>query len=279
MKQHKKRGDILDWRNGILIVSGDKKLACTISRELGDAQYEVHYETDGEKGLRIALEKQFDLIVLDWTLPKKSGLTVLKELREHKNLAQILMLTAEDSVREVILSLDSGANACEVKTSGIQVLKGRVKALIRRRQWDRGAEILSAHIHLDPVTHKVWRGRIEIELTAKEYDLLVYFMRNTRIVLTREMIAQNVWNDTLSSSHNSVTVYVNYLRKKIGNGADQKLIHTVKGVGYTFIGDIMSQSGGNLRTSTHDCCSTQPRKEPTMKSSCPPLPVLSPPSR
>lgn len=217
---------------------------------------------------------------MDWALPKKSGLTVLKELREHKNLAQILMLTAEDSVREVILSLDSGANACEVKTSGIQVLKGRVKALIRRQQWDRGAEILSAHIRLDPVTHKVWRGGIKIELTAKEYDLLVYFMRNTRIVLTREMIAENVWNDTLSSSHNSVTVYVNYLRKKICNGADKKLIHTVKGVGYTFIGDIMSPLGGNQRSSTYDCCSTQPpRKEPTMKSSYPPLPVLSPPSR
>jgi len=228
-------------RNEILIVSGDKKLAGAIYRKLEESRYHVHYASDGEMGLRIALEKRLDLIVLDWTISKKQGLDVLKYLREHKSSVQILMLTAEDSVGEIILSLDSGANACVAKSLGIRVLLARMKALMRRDKWDRGAKISSDRIRLDPVTHKVWRGCMEVGLTAKEYDLLVYFIRNTGHVLTREMIAANVWDHTLSSSHNSINVYVNYLRKKIDNGADKMLIHTVKGVGYTFSGDISSQ--------------------------------------
>jgi DNA-binding response OmpR family regulator len=218
----------------VLLIAGDKKLANTLDRKLEEAQYGVSYAPDGEVGLKKALEDQFDLIVLDWILPKKNGLDVLKKLRERQSFSQVLMMTAEDSAGEAVLSLGFGADACVAKSFGVRVLLARVNALIRRNKWDRGAEIGSGRIRLDPVKHKVWRDGREIKLTALEYSLLAYFMRNPGHVLTRNMIAENVWGRTLSSFQNNVNVYIKSLRDKIDNGADKKLIHTVKGVGYTF---------------------------------------------
>jgi DNA-binding response OmpR family regulator len=165
-------------------------------------------------------------------LPKKDGLSVLKDLRERKNVTPILMLTAKDSVEDIVAGLDSGSDDYLTKPFAFAELLARVRALMRRSELDRGAEIRFADLRLDPVTHKVWRKDKEIDLTAKEYGLLEYFMRNPHQVLTRTMIAEHVWDYTFDSFTNIIDVYVNYLRKKIDREADKKLIHTVRGVGY-----------------------------------------------
>lgn len=218
----------------VLIIDNDEKLVNALKYELKEAQCEVQCAADGEAGLMIALTKPFDLILMDWTLPNKSGLSVLKELREQKNMTPILMLTAKDSVGEVVVSLDSGADACVTKPYEIKVLIARMNALVRRKKWNRGAEICFGHIRLDPIAHKVWSDDEEIELSAKEYGLLLYFMQNPEQVVTRTMIAENVWDNTLNLFNNSIDVYVNSLRKKIDYGMGKNQIHTVRMTGYVF---------------------------------------------
>lgn len=217
----------------ILIINDDKELANTIIREIEQTRYEIHYAADCKIGLKIVQEIQYDLIVLDWALPSNGGLSVLKELREQNNLTPTLMLTEENSVGDIVLSFDSGANACVTKPIEIRVLIARMKALIRRSEWDLGAELRYADIRLNPLTHKVWREEREIELTVKEYRLLIYFMRNPEQMLSRTMIAINAWDCADVSYTNSIEVYISYLRKKIDSAADKQLIHTgKKGMGY-----------------------------------------------
>ena len=218
----------------ILVVEDEKKVANFIKRGLEEELYEVQTAGDGEEGFKIAREKSFDLIVLDWMLPKKDGLSVLKELRAMKNMTPVLMLTAKDSVEDIVTGLDSGSDDYLTKPFAFSELFARVRALVRRSEQDRGAEISFADLRLDPVTHKVWRSGKEIDLTAKEYGLLEYFMRNANQVVTRTMIAEHVWDYTFDSFTNIIDVYVNYLRKKVDRDSDKKLIHTVRGVGYIF---------------------------------------------
>jgi heavy metal response regulator len=216
----------------ILVVEDEKKVSSFIKRGLEEEKYEVDTAVDGEEGLKMALDRLYDLIVLDWMLPKKDGLTMLKELRGQKTMTPVLMLTAKDSVEDIVAGLDSGSDDYLTKPFAFAELLARVRALVRRSEMDRGAEIHFSDLRLDPVTHKVWRSDREIELTAKEYALLEYFMRNPNQVLTRTMIADHVWDYTFDSFTNIIDVYVNYLRKKIDRDADRKLIHTVRGVGY-----------------------------------------------
>jgi heavy metal response regulator len=218
----------------ILVVEDEKKVASFIKRGLEEEKYEVDTALDGEEGLKMALDKQYDLIVLDWMLPKKDGLAVIKELRDKKTMTPVLMLTAKDSLEDIIAGLDSGSDDYLTKPFAFAELLARVRALLRRSEMDKGAELRFADLRLDPVTHKVWRKDKEIDLTAKEYGLLEYFMRNPNQVLTRTMIADHVWDYTFDTFTNIIDVYVNYLRKKIDRDADKKLIHTVRGVGYIF---------------------------------------------
>jgi DNA-binding response OmpR family regulator len=142
------------------------------------------------------------------------------------------MLTAKDTVEDIVAGLESGSDDYLTKPFAFTELLARVRALLRRSEMDRGAEIRFSDLRIDPVTHKVWRGDKEIDLTAKEYGLLEYFMRNPNQVLTRTMIAEHVWDYTFDSFTNIIDVYVNYLRKKVDRDSDKKLIHTVRGVGY-----------------------------------------------
>jgi DNA-binding response OmpR family regulator len=160
------------------------------------------------------------------------GLAVARELRAKGKQCPILMLTAKDSVEDIVAGLDSGSDDYLTKPFAFAELLARVRALIRRGEMDRGAEIIFSDLRIDPVGHKVWRGDREIDLTAKEYGLLEYFMRNPNQVLTRTMIAEHVWDYSFDSFTNIIDVYVNYLRKKIDKDAQKKLIHTVRGVGY-----------------------------------------------
>lgn len=216
----------------ILVVEDEKKVASFIKRGLEEEKYEVVTIHDGEEGLSTATEKSFDLIILDVMLPKMDGVTIMKELRVRKVLTPVLMLTAKGEVEDIVAGLDSGSDDYLTKPFAFAELLARVRALLRRSELDRGAEIHFADLRLDPVTHKVWRAEKEIDLTAKEYALLEYLVRNPNQVLTRTMIAEHVWDYTFDSFTNIIDVYVNYLRKKIDRDAEKKLIHTVRGVGY-----------------------------------------------
>src|SRR6266567_3522669 len=146
----------------ILVIEDEKKIANFIKRGLEEERYEVLTAADGEEGLRIALEKTFDLIVLDWMLPKMDGLSLLKYLREKKNTTPVLMLTAKDSVEDIVAGLNSGSDDYLTKPFAFPVLLARVRALGRRSEQERGAQITFADLRLDPVTHKVWRNDQEI---------------------------------------------------------------------------------------------------------------------
>jgi heavy metal response regulator len=216
----------------ILVVEDEKKVASFIKRGLEEESFSVDVAYDGEEGRFMAETNQYDLILMDVMLPKKDGLTVVRELREKGIAVPVLCLTAKDTVDDIVSGLDSGSDDYLTKPFAFAELLARVRALLRRGTQDRGAEINFADLRLDPVAHKVWRGNKEIDLTAKEYALLEYFMRNANQTLTRTMIAEHVWDYTFDSFTNIIDVYVNYLRKKIDKDFDKKLIHTVRGAGY-----------------------------------------------
>lgn len=216
----------------ILIVEDEKKVASFIKRGLEDDNYQVTLSHDGADGLKRAVSGDFDLIILDCMLPKKDGLTVLHELRDAGNQIPVLMLTAKAETADVVSGLDAGADDYLVKPFAFAELQARVRALIRRSEQDRGAEIRFADLRLDPVNHKVWRGQTEIVLTAKEYNLLAYMVRNAGNVLTRANIADNCWEYPFETFTNIIDVYINYLRKKVDGKFPTKLIHTVRGQGY-----------------------------------------------
>ena len=216
----------------ILIVEDEKKVASFIKRGLEDDSYQVTLSHDGVDGLKRASSGEFDLIILDYMLPKKDGLTVLHELRESGNKTPVLMLTAKSETDDVVSGLDAGADDYLAKPFAFAELQARVRALIRRSELDRGAEIRFADLRLDPVNHKVWRGQTPIVLTAKEYNLLAYMVRNAGNVLTRANIADNCWEYPFETFTNIIDVYINYLRKKVDGKFPTKLIHTVRGQGY-----------------------------------------------
>lgn len=216
----------------ILIVEDEKKVASFIKRGLEDDSYQVTLSYDGVDGLKRASSGEFDLIILDYMLPKKDGLIVLRELREAGNQIPVLMLTAKAETADVVSGLDAGADDYLLKPFAFAELQARVRALIRRSEQDRGAEIRFADLRLDPVNHKVWRGQAEIVLTAKEYNLLAYMVRNAGTVLSRANIADNCWEYPFETFTNIIDVYINYLRKKVDGKFPTKLIHTVRGQGY-----------------------------------------------
>jgi heavy metal response regulator len=216
----------------ILVVEDEKKVANFIKRGLEEEQFAVDVAYDGEEGLYMGQTNPYDLILMDLMLPKMDGLAVIRELRTRNIMTPVLCLTAKDAVEDIVSGLDSGSDDYLTKPFAFAELLARVRALLRRGSQDRGAEIRFADLRLDPVEHKVWRNNKEIELTAKEYGLLEYFMRNPNQILTRTMIAEHVWDYTFDSFTNIIDVYVNYLRKKVDRDYEKKLIHTVRGVGY-----------------------------------------------
>ncbi|HPX60720.1 MAG TPA: response regulator transcription factor [Deltaproteobacteria bacterium] len=216
----------------ILVIEDEKKVANFIKRGLEEDGYKVTIVTDGAEGCKVAMGGEFSLVIMDWMLPKKDGLTIVKELRDAGRQIPVLMLTARGSTDDIVSGLDAGSDDYLTKPFAFAELVARVRALVRRSELDRGAEIVFADLRLDPVTHKVWRGGKEIDLTAKEYGLLEYLVRNPNQVLSRAMIAEHVWDYAFDSFTNIIDVYVNYLRKKIDKDYSTKLIHTVRGQGY-----------------------------------------------
>jgi heavy metal response regulator len=216
----------------ILVIEDEKKVASFIKKGLEEEHYAVDTSYDGETGLYMADVNEYDLIVLDLMIPKIDGLEVLKRIRSNKNNVPILVLTAKDTVEDIVKGLDSGCDDYLTKPFNFVVFLARIRALLRREKIEKEPLLKIADLTLSPVTHKVTRRGKEIELTSKEYALLEYFMRNPDKVLTRTMISEHVWDYHFDSLTNVIDVYVNYLRRKIDKDFEPKLIHTIRGVGY-----------------------------------------------
>lgn len=216
----------------ILIVEDEIKVANFIKKGLEEEHHAVDTAYEGETGLYMAEVNDYDLIVLDLMIPKIEGLEVLRRIRANQNTVPILVLTAKNTVEDIVRGLDAGCDDYLTKPFEFKEFLARIRALLRREKTDKDPLLKIADLTLSLVTHKVMRGGKEIELTSKEYALLEYFMRNPDRVLTRTMISEHVWDYHFDSMTNVVDVYVNYLRKKIDKGFEPRLIHTIRGVGY-----------------------------------------------
>jgi len=216
----------------ILVVEDEKKVASFIKKGLEEENYAVDIAYDGEEGLVLADINEYDLILLDIMLPKLDGIEVLRRIRGNGSGVPILLLTAKDAVEDIVSGLDSGSDDYLTKPFSFAELLARVRALLRRKTKEKTDLLTIDDLILSTSTHRVKRGGREIELTAKEYALLEYFMRNPNRILTRTLITEHVWDYHFDPSTNVVDVYVNYLRKKIDQGFEKKLIHTIRGAGY-----------------------------------------------
>jgi heavy metal response regulator len=216
----------------ILLVEDEKKVASFIKRGLEEEHFTVDVAYDGESGEFMALTSEYDLIILDILLPKKNGFEVLKSLRANGIQTPILILTAKGSIDDKVEGLNSGADDYLTKPFAFAELIARIRSLLRRTSSEKSNIIKVADLEFDTVKHIAKRGEKIIELTAREYSLLEYFMRNKGRVLTRTMIAEHIWDYHFDTGSNIIDVYVRRLREKIDEGFPKKLIHTIRGVGY-----------------------------------------------
>lgn len=216
----------------ILLVEDEEKLAQFVKLELTTEGYEVKVALDGMTGLTQARESKPDLIILDWMLPGLTGLELCRRLRQTGDKVPVILLTAKDEVRDRVEGLDAGADDYMVKPFSIEELLARVRAHLRRTQEDDPDELVFEDLSLNQRTREVFRGDRSIELTAKEFDLLVYLMRHPRQVLTRDRILEEVWGYDFMGDSNIIEVYIRYLRLKLEENQEKRLLQTVRGVGY-----------------------------------------------
>jgi len=217
----------------VLLVEDEPKVAAFIKKGLEEQAYEVDQAYDGFFGKKLALNNDYDIIILDVILPQKSGLEVCKEIRKVKPGVAILMLTALGSTDDKILGLDSGADDYLVKPFVFQELMARIRALTRRAYESPAGDILRiADLELNLSKKTVTRSGMPINLTAREFALLHYLMRNKERVVSRVDIIEQVWETSFDTGSNVIDVYINFLRKKIDKDFSPKLIHTLVGMGY-----------------------------------------------
>lgn len=218
----------------VLVVDDDRRILDMLRRTLAYEGYRVVTAADGNEALSKALSDPPDLVVLDWLMPGLNGLEVARRLRAADDVP-ILMLTARDAVDDRVEGLDSGADDYLVKPFAPSELLARLRALLRRRvkeAADAEKPLTYADLVLDPLTREAKRGERRFNLTPKEYDLLHYFLRHPRQVLTRDSILQEVWGYDFNGDDNVLDVYVGYLRGKTEAGGEARLIQTARGVGY-----------------------------------------------
>lgn len=216
----------------LLIIEDNRRLNDSLRSALREDGYVVDAAFDGVEGEDLAAMTSYDLIILDVMLPKRDGIEVCRSLRDRKVTAPILMLTARDALDDRVLGLDSGADDYLVKPFEIKELRARLRALLRRKSERKGGSLAVADLRIDPAAHYAWRGEEALDLTAKEYALLEYMMRNINRLVTREMIITHLWDDTQTLASNVVDVYIRRLRRKIDDAFPVKLIETVRGAGY-----------------------------------------------
>lgn len=215
----------------ILIIEDNEAIVKLLQRGLVYEGYKVDVALDGEAGLKMAKEHHPDLVVLDLMLPGIDGIAVCKELRSDTALP-ILILTAKDAIQDRVLGLDAGADDYMVKPFELDELLARVRALLRRTQSDRATLLTFSDLTLDTSTRLASRGDRTIQLTATEFDLLELFLRHPHQVLTREVIFDRIWGYDFGGESNVLDVYIRYLRQKLEENGEPRLIHTARGVGY-----------------------------------------------
>lgn len=219
----------------VLVVEDNRRLNDSLRMSLNEDGYAVDSAYDGLEGEELAKLTPYDLIILDIMLPKKDGVTVCRDLRAGRVKTPILMLTARDTIEDRVEGLDSGADDYLVKPFALKELRARLRALLRRDAPDKTGVLAVGDLVLDPVTHQVERAGQPVDLTAKEFALLEYFMRNPNRLITREMAETHIWNYDFMGTSNVIDVYIRRLRRKIDDPFDIKLFETVRGAGYRIV--------------------------------------------
>jgi DNA-binding response OmpR family regulator len=218
----------------ILLVEDEVKLARFIELELTSEGYRVSVAHDGMEGLALAREGSPNLAVLDWMLPGMTGVEICRRLRSTGSSIPVILLTAKDEIGDRVTGLDAGADDYVVKPFSIEELLARIRAHLRRIQESEqsSAVVQFQDLTLNPLTREVYRGDRLIELTAKEFDLLAYLLSHPRQVFTKNQILENVWGYDFMGDSNIIEVYIRYLRLKLEEKGEKRLVHTVRGVGY-----------------------------------------------
>lgn len=216
----------------ILVIEDEKKVSAFVKRGLENERYIVETAFDGTTGLEMAHHPSIDVIILDLMLPGIDGLSLLRQLRESEVHTPVLILTAKDTIEDRIQGLNLGADDYLVKPFSFGELLARVRALLRRSAQQNNSLVTIKDLKVNLMTHEVFRNETPIELTAKEYALLEFFINNADRAINRISIAEHVWQYDFDPGTNFVDVYINRLRKKIMDSGDDKLIHTVRGYGY-----------------------------------------------
>jgi len=219
----------------ILVVEDEPKVAGALKEGLESEGYEVTLAATGEEGFFHASSQAFDLVILDIMLPGRDGIEVLQTLRRQGARLPVLLLTAKDAVEDRVLGLDAGADDYLVKPFAFVELSARIRALLRRNKVDSDSALRVGDLEIDPVRRTVTRDGHRIEITAREFELLEYLARNHNRVVSREMLARDVWKETTRATplDNVIDVHVARLRRKIDDPFTSKILHTVRGVGFT----------------------------------------------
>jgi DNA-binding response OmpR family regulator len=218
----------------ILVIEDEPKVGRALREGLQAEDYDVTLAPTGEEGFFLASSQPFDLIVLDILLPGRDGLEVLGALRRQGVESPVLLLTAKDVIEDRVAGLDAGADDYLVKPFAFAELSARIRALLRRGKPEAAAPLRIDTLEIDPVSRAVHRSGQRIDLTAREFDLLEFLVRNMGRVVSREMLAREVWKETSRATpiDNVIDVHVARLRRKIDDQFSRKLVHTVRGVGF-----------------------------------------------
>lgn len=216
----------------VLLIEDNRRLSDSLKATLVEDGYAVDAAYDGIEGEDMAVFTPYDVIILDVMLPKRDGIEVCRSLRDQKIPTPILMLTARDALDDRVAGLDSGADDYLVKPFEIKELRARLRALMRRHSTEKAGELVIEDLRLDPAGHYAWRGQEPLDLTAKEFALLEYLMRNPNRLITREMVVAHLWDYDQTIASNVVDVYIRRLRRKVDDPHEVKLIETVRGAGY-----------------------------------------------
>jgi DNA-binding response OmpR family regulator len=216
----------------LLLVEDDPKILRSLQRGLEAEGYEVTAASDGDAGYRLASTQPFDGLVLDLLLPGKDGLQVLADLRRDGNNVPVLIVTARDAVPDRVRGLDAGADDYLVKPFAFVELLARLRVLLRRERNDRPTLLRADDLEVDLLERRAHRGDAEISLTAREFEVLAYLLRNKNTIVTRDMLGREVWKEPDHALTNIIDVYITLLRRKVERPGQRPLIQTVRGVGY-----------------------------------------------
>lgn len=216
----------------ILVIEDEKKIASFIERGLKEEHYAVDVADNGEDGLHSATVNEYNLIVLDIMLPGKDGVFICRELRRKGIKTPVLMLTARDALEDKVSGLDSGADDYMTKPFAFEEFLARVRSLLRRGAQQPSNILRVADLELNQLSHKVQRADQDIPLSSKEYGLLEFLALHKNEVVTRTMIAEQVWNEDFDSFTNVIDVHIKHLRDKVDKNFATPLIHTIRGSGY-----------------------------------------------